>query len=215
MFSQPWPPCIAFLGPDGAGKSTILERLEKNLSLPNVVGLKILHRGDDTPPAAKKTAPHAIDHHARPPYNALLSTGKVVLRAGQWWQQYHGLIARYRAAGYVVCLDRYTLLDMAIDPWRYRYGGPLNWPRTLAQWLPQPEILLVLDAPEAVLLARKQEVPLAALTRQCAAYRALPTQFRQAHLVNTAQPPENTLAAIHQILHEYHRLARGGHAGRR
>ena len=57
----------------------------------------------------------------------------------------------------VVLFDRYYD-DLLVDPRRYRYGGPMKFARLARIFLPKPDLVLILDVNEEVLLARKREV---------------------------------------------------------
>jgi len=59
---------------------------------------------------------------------------------------------------------------LVIDPRRYRYAGPSWLPRALCGMIPRADVTLVLDAPEGVILRRKQEVALEEIQRQKGAY---------------------------------------------
>lgn len=127
------------------------------------------------------------DPHGRPPRGALGSAAQVawhLLTAWPaWWR--HVLPALRR--GEWVLLDR-CHLDLLVDPRRYRYGGPEWLARAALALQPRAAAVLVLDAPEAVVRARKQEVTPEELTRQRAAYRALAARGGAALLDAGAEP---------------------------
>jgi thymidylate kinase len=65
----------------------------------------------------------------------------------------------------LVLYDRH-LVDILVDPKRYRYAGPM-WPmRLMWRIIPKPDLVILLDAPAEIIQARKQEVPFAETVRQ-------------------------------------------------
>jgi len=186
MPTTPLLPCVALLGPDGSGKTTVLQYLESNLTLPGVAGIKTIHRGDLLRTSADP--PGEITHYAKPAYDPVRSIGKLLVRAWEWRALYHGRVAEQRAQGYLVFLDRYYLFDLYVDPLRYRYGGPLPLVRQMADWMPKPDLILLLDAPAEILLARKQEVSAQEIVRQREAYLQLVKPLPNGHILDATQP---------------------------
>ena len=83
--------------------------------------------------------------------------------------------------------------DLLVDSRRIRYGGPPWLLRAAARLAPGPDLVILLDAPPDVLRGRKQEVPLAEVARQRAAYLELARTLRSAVVVNAAQLPEEVI----------------------
>ena len=62
-----------------------------------------------------------------------------------WWIGYWTTIVRQRAKNGLVVFDRH-LLDVLVDPLRYRYAGPLWLVRAMCRLVPRPDVIAVLDA---------------------------------------------------------------------
>jgi thymidylate kinase len=190
---------VVLLGPDGAGKSSIIDLLPAMLKdvfartvclgfVPMFM-LRLLHgahRSTDRP-------------HALPPRSALLS----IVRAVLYWLPYYVLgyplrwVAMARAT--LVLYDRH-FVDVLVDPRRYRYGGPA-WLLRLVWWLiPKPDLVILLDAPAEVLHARKREVALAETAQQRLAYRELVCSLPMGCVINTDRPLEDALAEVSEII---------------
>ncbi|MFN2382938.1 MAG: hypothetical protein ABR559_01585 [Gemmatimonadota bacterium] len=188
---------VALLGPDGSGKSSVLEEVERLLA-PHFRGVKRYHLRPHWGRLRPTDAP-VTDPHARPARPALLSLAKL----GLWWADYGvgyaALIRPRLARDILVTFDRYYH-DLLVDPQRYRYGGPLRLAALGARWLPRPHVIIVLDAPPEVLRQRKREVTLEETTRQREAYRRLAVTLPNARLVNAAQPLAAVAAEVASIV---------------
>lgn len=124
-----------------------------------------------------------------------MSVAKLGWLVGDWWVGFHTKIAHTRAHNGVVVFDRHYL-DLLVDPVRYRYGGPRRLARSVARLVPQPDVLVVLDAPVDVLHARKQEVTRAEAERQRSAYALLAAEHPRGTLIDSRQDPEEVATAI-------------------
>ena len=156
---------ICFLGPDGAGKSTLIKLIIENLQ-GATKGFSCLH----LKPAMKKnvsSTPVLVENpHAKKPRSAIISIGKICFWGLLYWknQFFHG----YKNLTLRIW-DRY-FYDVYIDPKRYRFGAPLWIAKLIGKFIPQPELIIVLDAPAETIYERKQEVTFEELNRQRLAY---------------------------------------------
>lgn len=151
------PPWIVLLGVDGVGKSSILDLIKLNSFTP-YRGIRIFHRRPGVVYAKPEEDSGVILHYAKPPHNPVKSSLKLLVMVLDWIFGYWLHIRKWRSEGYLVISDRHSLLDMLVDPLRYRYGGPHRLVELVLPLTPQPDLVLVLDAPEDVLEARKSEL---------------------------------------------------------
>jgi len=176
---------IAFLGPDGSGKSTVIAAVTEQLSQ-SFRHVEYRHLRPGKLPK-KANAEPVTTPHAKPLRSKLGSHLKLLY----FWGQYMvgnltWLYPRYVCSTLVI-FDRY-FHDLLADPVRYRYGGSLTLARLLGRSLTQPDLVFILDAPAEVLQNRKQEVSLAESARQRTAYQSLAAEFNRPHIINTNQP---------------------------
>ena len=144
---------IVILGPDGAGKSSVIRGLVEKLNLRGCA-VEVRHLKPRIVFAGRgEPVTIVVDPHGKPPRSAFLSMVKIVVWLFEEW--YAQIFLDKRDC--VLLCDRYYH-DLLIDPKRYRYGGPHWAARLIGGLMPRPKLWILLDAPPAVLRARKQEV---------------------------------------------------------
>jgi thymidylate kinase len=201
---------VAFLGPDGAGKSSVIATLPSSLDFvfPRVSELgfapgllSFMRRG-----SRSTSEPHGLQ-----PRSPLISLARVA-----YWISYYILswpALRFALARSTLVLYDRHFVDILVDQRRYRYGGPLWLLRLAWRCIPKPDLIILLDAPAEVLQARKQEVPMEVSARQREAYLALIHTLPNGHIVDSSQSSGDVTNDIVEIILRhtrpgYHALTR-------
>lgn len=211
---------VALIGPDGAGKTTIAARLPDVLPVPvrylymgvsaessNVLlpTTRIVRRLKRATGAAPDTA-GPPSHGPRTPRSRSfikrrMRDARSVLRLGnrfaeEWYRQW--LAWRWQRSGAVVVFDRHFFIDYhAYDvagedrSLSQRVHGIV-----LARFYPRPDLVIYLDAPGDVLLARKGEGTVEALEARRGEYRAVRQLVKDFVEVDATQSLEAVTADV-------------------
>lgn len=113
--------------------------------------------------------------------------------AEEWFRQ--GLAWSHQAKGDVVLFDRHFYIDYhAADI----AGAPDSWRRRAHGWMlervyPRPDLVVYLDAPAEVLLARKGEGTIESITRRQADYLALADEVEHFATVDANRPLDEVI----------------------
>jgi hypothetical protein len=187
---------VVFLGPDGVGKSTVIEQVR------DAISPAFLHTSYHT--FAPSLIPHRYQPekptpHALPPRSFAASLVKAA-----WWSVcytagYMATIHPERVRGGFAMNHRY-LLDAIVDPKRYRYSGPVWLLKAIWGIAPKPDLLFLLDAPPEVIQARKKEVPFEETARQQKGYRALVEGLPYGRIINAARPLDKVVSEVNGII---------------
>lgn len=187
-------PFIAFLGCDGCGKSAVIEALaadSRAKSVPVATGhwRPSPFRRGTTPANDAADNPHGAE--ARGSMASVVKLGWLWLN---WWAGWWGGL-RGEAARGLLLFDRYHG-DLLVDPTRYRYGGPILVAQLVMRLMPQPDLVVFLDAAPEILLARKQEVSHAALEASRERYLALCKRGGRFVVVDASLPLAEVVAQV-------------------
>ncbi|PYU13894.1 MAG: hypothetical protein DMG37_09255 [Acidobacteria bacterium] len=216
---------VALIGPDGAGKSTITQALVET----SPFAFKAIYMGDNIDACNFSLPTSRLVQYCRkrrqrgntertaggePPVgngNRKPSRGQMLwsacrlvnFLAEEWYRQL--LSWSYQARGYIVLYDRHFLFDFCLD------GVDSDvWPlekrlhRWFLTWLyPAPNLVVYLDAPAAILFARKGEKTPAELEHRRQAFLRQGTRVRNFVRVDAMQPLEKVCAEICRLISEY------------
>lgn len=176
---------VAFLGADGSGKSSVIERVLTDLA-PAFRQTRYLHLrprlfSKAVGEARPVTAPHAL-----PVRGHVASFAKLVYFLFDFVAGHAFQVWPLKCRSTLVVFDRHYR-DLMVDARRYRYGGPVRLARWAATLVPGPDFWVLLDAPAEVLQSRKREVPAAESERQRQAYLELTSHLHDAAVVDASQ----------------------------
>jgi thymidylate kinase len=191
---------VALLAPDGGGKST----LAKSLSADPHLRAKVIYAGMN--PAARAAGMvlqrsqrvKPCRKHGRWDMMRGLRFSKRLLE--QWYRIAQA--TSFRAKGRIVVFDRYVY-----DSWLANRPNGIwkRFRRALLQlgW-PNPDLVVVLDAPAQVLYARKQEHTLEWLERQRQGYLRLSELLPQAFVVDATHDANHVAREVTSLIWAVH-----------
>ena len=185
-------PVVAIVGPDGAGKGSIVTALRARIPL----GVSVAYFGGAKKADGADPVDRAPEERAGGP-NPGKETAWIVLRWVRAWRRLLGVYAK-AWRGVIVLCDRFPVEMLATRPRRTRLGAPVERFLFGRLW-PRPDALVVLDAPGEVLFARKGEHSPEVLERWRRGYLEALTP-RGARVVSTEGPLEESVAAVSSIV---------------
>jgi thymidylate kinase len=193
---------VACIGPDGVGKSTIIDALESGLRL----GFRRTARFHTRPTLLKGTSASrqfTPDPHGRTNRGVLPSMAKVFYFAADYLLGYWTHVRPMLVRSTLVIFDRY-FFDLFVDQRRFRYGGPAWLVRCMARIIPRPDVILLLSAPAATVHARKQELSIAEIERQLREYLRLAANPRlRIRSINAARPVDEVISDCYREILTY------------
>ena len=182
---------VAFLGLDGSGKSTLIERVVETLQKHDVEAQsKHLHPGLlpalSTLTFRQQESGPVTDPHAKEPSGRVISLIRFLYywldyALGYWLMIFPQLLTRRCA----FLFDRY-FYDYLVDPRRCRVRLPTRLVEFFALLTPSPHLVIVLEAEAEVLYRRKPELPLEELKRQSERLDNVAKTFRNVARVDTS-----------------------------
>lgn len=187
---------IAFLGPDGCGKSTILR--EVGTYFKNAGTAVVYYHWRPDPFRKNRGNQTAPDPHGKPPRSCITSCIKLFWIVANWQIGWWTGLRRASRRGLVLFDRCYT--DILIDPARYRYGGPVGLARLMEFFVPRPDLVFLLDADAALLLARKQELSFPILKQLRHTYLACANKRSNFYILDASKPVGEMLLEVRHKL---------------
>mgnify|MGYP000044156023 CR=1 FL=1 len=184
---SPMLPMIAFLGPDGSGKSSVIEGIRDKL---NRMGIhqRLMHWRPYGLKGREDLGIPVGDPHSAKPRGVFQSVAKLGMLWCDWWIPSLTVLLHARAKTSVVISDRYYN-DLLADPVRYRYGASVRLARFVFRYFPKPDLVFVLTGTAEVIHPRKEEVTIDELRKQLIRYRTIASSVGSAgRLVNVDRP---------------------------
>lgn len=231
---------VALIGPDGAGKTTIGRQVERTLPLPvkylymgvnadssnhllpTTRALRALKRlcgippDPPGPPDPKRPARPTPRGRARRVLSRLKTTLTFTNHVcEEWFRQ--GLAWYYSHRGQIVLFDRHFFSDFyANDIAATNQRRPLR--RRIHGWMlrylyPRPDLIIYLEAPAAVMLARKGEGTLESIERLHQQYLLMRGQVKHFVTVDASQPVDAVARDVTAQICDFYRT-RTGHNGK-
>ena len=207
---------VAFLGPDGSGKSSLIDAVLERLR-PRLRGhpVEVFHqRPKLLPPISAllslgrkgPTAADSAEPHRAPPSGQLGSA----MRATYYWLDYvlgYPLrVLPLRRRNSLIVFDRW-FTDYLIDPRRTCISPRSPLPRLLKPFVPSPDRVVLCTAPVGVIAARKAELPPAEIARQLDLLRSLAATEEGAIACDTSRPLDECVDdVVRQLLSTPRRL---------
>lgn len=176
--SNPTGILLAVMGPDGVGKSTLLQGLADDFIAP--LRRRSLFHWRPQVLARRKDNRPVTDPHGQTPRASLASMAYLSAFFVDCWAGYLFVVRTRLVRSGFVQFDRY-FHDVLVDPRRYRYGGPTWFAALLCRLLPEPDLVIFLDANEDLIRTRKTELTRAEIQRQRIAYSQV--RFKRARQV--------------------------------
>ncbi len=184
---------ICFLGPDGSGKSTIIDTLKER-----VLPFRRTAYYHLKPVKSKNESTRVnVNPHAALTYSKPKSFLKLLFFVYQYNKGWFEQIFFKKIKSTLVIFDRYYD-DLKIDHKRFRYGGSKKWIGQFEKLIPKPTIYFVLTSSPEVIYSRKQEVPFEILERQITLYNGL--QHPTYHHIEVNRPVQEIVRDVYNIL---------------
>jgi len=226
---------VALVGPDGAGKTTIAKRVVVALPLParylymgdnpasanrslittrlRSAAKRAMGRSEDTgPPSAPRTSFEGMGPLRRTVVE-LRAMLRLFAQVSEEW--YRAAVGRaWERRGFVVLRDRdffvdYYGHDIAADRAGRTVGRSLHG-FLLRAIYPRPDLVVCLEAAPEILLQRKGEGSVEALSRRAADYQAAAEHVKRFVTVDVSKPENDVVAEVSTLVATFARRARMG-----
>lgn len=188
--------CVVVAGPDGTGKSTVVEHLVNDVLAgpvqvlhhrPHLLGQRTKHEGAVTEP------------HRQQPYPSGLSVAKLLFLYLDHLVGWFVKVRPWLLKGGGVIVER-GWWDLVVDPRRYRLRPAPRLVAALGRLLPRPDVTVVLGGNAATIAARKAELSVEETERQLRGWASLSTTRPRMRQIDATQPLSDVLASVRRAV---------------
>jgi thymidylate kinase len=181
---------ISFMGTDGSGKSTLINKLSEKLKK-NYRKIKYLHLR----PYLFLTDKSTVNKN---PHNKIKPRTKFenLIRILIWLFMYYFFFSiNLRKKNQLIIFDRYAH-DLLIDKKRYRFNLSRKITKSILNLFPKPHLWVILKAPIKLIEKRKKEVSTKELKRQMNEYIFFAKRNHNSLTLNTSLNIHSNLKLI-------------------
>jgi thymidylate kinase len=183
---------IACLGPEGSGRSNVIEQLNAEPLAPFAAA----HVMDLRPHMMR---PVPVNPDSRIPRGTFGTLAKLIMFVADYWLGYWLQIRPKLVRSTLIVSNRYYD-DILVDPRRYRIDRPHAFARWLLPWIPRPQLWLVFDVPSEVLQTRTREVAAEEAARLRGEYRKVLRRQEDVVVLDASQPLEEVSAEAERAI---------------
>jgi len=178
---------VVFLGPDGSGKSSVIDAVSSSLAPAFRKQSRYHLRPFVFCARTESNGQPVTNPHASPKYGIIISMMKLFYLWLDYTVGYFISVHWKKIFSTLVIFDRY-FHDILIDPLRFRYGGPSWLAALLVRAIPKPDAIVFLNVPADIIQERKKEVSYAECTRQNNKYITLVGTHKKVIIIDGSKP---------------------------
>jgi len=192
---------ISILGPDGCGKSSVIEKILIDLK-PAFRKTQYFHLRPHLGKNMSQNTKPIDDPHSQNNRGWLLSFIKIFYFL---FDYLFGYIIKTRpmlVRSTFVVFDRYYY-DLLVDPKRYRFSLPLWFAKFIGYFIPRPNLVILLDVPAEVIHTRKQEVSFEETFRQRDEYINIVSNLNNGVVIDAGQSLDKVVSEVNKAILDY------------